>query len=123
MVKFRMSKSSVWWSMVYDEVALKSFSRFLFMTQVPESPGSSGEDKKINLRFIITSLCSHKGHHSAFESCRPCSCIVISPVKIVRKWKSFIFFLQMLDIPFACAIPVLLSSSSSSTNFSRKTRV
>ena len=78
-VELYMPKSLVWWSAVYDEIVLKSFRSFSFMTYVPESPGSLGEYKKINLRFIITSLCFHKGHHSAFESCHPCSCMELFP--------------------------------------------
>lgn len=74
-----MPKSLIWWSVVYDEIALKSFRCFLFMMYVPESLDSLGEDKQINLRFIITSLCSCKGHHSAFESCHLCSCVELFP--------------------------------------------
>lgn len=44
---------------------------------------------------------------------------LISLVEFLRKWKSFTFLFQMLDIPFACTVPVLLTSFSS-TNFLRK---
>jgi len=42
-------------------IVLKSFRHFLFMTYMPESPGSLDEDRKTNLRFIITGVCSHEG--------------------------------------------------------------